>query len=58
VLWAPKKLVLETVITDPEAREFLGRVGESLELDNEVRADMKAFVLANVHADSADATYG
>ena len=43
-----KKLVLE-VITDPEAREFLGRMGECLELENEVRADMKAFILSNVY---------
>jgi len=53
-----KKPVLEKVISDPEARELLGRVGESLELEDEVRADMKAFVLSKVYAESADVTCG
>ena len=53
-----KKKVLEKVITDPEARELLGRVGGRLELEDEVRADMKAFVLSNVYVESADVTCG
>ena len=53
-----KKPLLEKVITDPEARELLGRVGESLELEDEVRADMKAFVLSKIYAESADVTCG
>ena len=35
-------------MTDPEARELLGRVGENLELEDGVRADIKAFVLSIV----------
>ena len=53
-----KKPVLEKVITDPEARELLGRVGENLELEDEVRADMKAFVLSYVYGENADVTCG
>ncbi|KAJ8356940.1 hypothetical protein SKAU_G00197340 [Synaphobranchus kaupii] len=53
-----KKKVLEKVMTDPEARELLERVGESLELEDEVRADMKAFVHSIVYAESADVTCG
>ena len=45
-----KKPVLEKVITDPEARGLLGRVGESLELEDEVRSDMKTFVLSKIYA--------
>ena len=41
-----KKKVLEKVMVVAEARELLGRVGESLELKDEVRADMKTFVLS------------
>ena len=53
-----KKQMLQKVITDPEARELLARVGESLELEAGVRADMKAFVLVNVYGDSADGSCG
>ena len=53
-----KKQVLQKVITDPEAKDLLGRVGESLELDDVVRADMKAFVLAKVYGESTDFTCG
>ena len=45
-----KKPVLEKAITDPEARGLLGRVGESLELEDEVRSDMKTFVLSKIYA--------
>ena len=40
------KPVLKKVMMDPEARELLGRVGESLELEDDVRADVQAFVLS------------
>ncbi len=53
-----KKRSLQKVINDPEARELLGQVGESLELRDEVKADMKAFVFSKVYAESADATFG
>ena len=43
---------------DPEARELLVRVGQSLQLDDEVRTDMTAFVLSNVYAKSEDFTCG
>jgi hypothetical protein len=33
-------------------------VGESFELEDEVRADMKTFVLSNIYAESADVTCG
>ena len=36
------------MISDPEARELLERAGESLELRNKVKADMKTFVLSKV----------
>ena len=36
-----KKPVLEKVMMDPDARELLGRVGESLEMEDDVRADIE-----------------
>ena len=53
-----KKKLLEKVIVNAEARELLGRVGESLKLKDEVRADMKAFVLSIVYGQSANVTCG
>ena len=53
-----KKKVLEKVKINSEARELLGRVGESLELKHDVRADMKAFVLSVIYAESADVSCG
>jgi len=50
-----KKQVLQKVITNPQARELLVlvRVGEIMELDEEVRSDRKAFVLWIVYAENA-----
>jgi hypothetical protein len=53
-----KKKVWEKVKINSEARELLGRVGESLELKHDVRADMKAFVLSVIYAESADVSCG
>ena len=44
-----KKKLLQQVISDPEARELVERAGESLELWNKVKADMKTFVLSKVY---------
>ena len=43
---------------DPQAREHLGRVGESLELKDEVKADMKAFILSKVYGENIALTCG
>jgi len=40
---------LQKVISDPEARELLGGVGESLELRDYVKATMKTFVLSKIY---------
>ncbi|CAL8398418.1 unnamed protein product [Arctogadus glacialis] len=53
-----KEKVWEEVKINSEARELLGRVGESLELKHEVRADMKVFVLSVIYAESADVSCG
>lgn len=53
-----KKKVMETVISDPEARKLLGRIGESIDLEDSIRADMKTFVLSCIYGESADATCG
>ncbi|KAL8563613.1 hypothetical protein ACOMHN_024714 [Nucella lapillus] len=53
-----KKTVMETAMTNLEARELLKRVGESLDLENSVKADMKSFVLSSIYGESADATCG
>ena len=53
-----KKLVLKKMINDSGARELLGRVGERLELQDSVKADMKAFVISNIYGESADVTCG
>src|SRR5437867_2816456 len=44
-----KKPVLQKVMNDPEARELLVRVGENLQLEEEVSANMKAFVLSKIY---------
>ena len=53
-----KKKVMARVISDPEARELLGRIGERIDLEDSIRADMKTFVLSCIYAESADATCG
>ena len=49
---------MEKVMTNPETRQLLRRVGENLVLEDRVRAEMKAFVLSIVYAESADVTCG
>ena len=51
-----KKVILEKVMTDPEARELLEQVGESPVLDDKVRKYMTVLVLSHVYAESADVT--
>ena len=58
ILWAREKPVLSKIINDLDASELLKRVGEDVELDDEVRADMKAFVICNVYAESGDVSCG
>jgi hypothetical protein len=43
--------VLQKVVSDPDARQLLLRVDESLELEDEVTADIKAFVLSKIYAE-------
>jgi len=50
---ATAKKLLQKLISDAETRQLLGRVGESLELRDGVRADMKAFVLSKVYSENA-----
>jgi hypothetical protein len=50
--------VLSKVINDPDASELLKRVGEDMELDDKVRADMKAFVICYMYAESGDVSCG
>ena len=53
-----KKPLLQKLMKDPEARELLRRVGESLELKDEVKADMKAFILSKVYGEDIALTCG
>ena len=46
-----KKPLLQKLMKDPEARVLLGQVGESLELKDEVKADMKAFIFSKVYGE-------
>jgi len=50
--------MLEKVISDLEAREFLQQVGERLELRDEVKAAMKTFVLHTIYSENACVTCG
>ena len=50
--------MLQKVISDPEARELLGGVGESLELRDEVKATMKTFVLSKNYNEDTGVTCG
>jgi len=45
-----KKKLLQQVITESEARELLELAGESVELRNKVKTDMKTFVLSKVYS--------
>jgi hypothetical protein len=47
--------VLERVVFDFEARELLGRIGESIDLEDSIIADMNTFVLSCIYGESADA---
>jgi hypothetical protein len=51
VLKRPKRL-----ITDPDARELVARIGEGLKLLDTVRSGVKAFVLSKVYGATADVT--
>jgi len=53
-----KKKVLEKVITDAEAKEFLQQVGEKLELRDDVKAAIKTFVLHTTYSENAGVTCG
>ena len=53
-----KKKVMERVISDPKERGLLGGIGESIDLEDSIRADMKTFVLSCLFGESADATCG
>lgn len=53
-----KKKLLQKVISDPVARRLLGRVGESLELRDEVKSAMKTFVLYEIYSENAGVTCG
>ena len=53
-----KKKVLQKVISDSEARELLEQVGERLELQDEVKAAIKTFVLHTMYSENAGVTCG
>ena len=53
-----KKPLPQKLMKDLEARELLGRVGESLELKDKVKADMKAFILSKVYCEDNALTCG
>ena len=53
-----KKKLLAKVAKDLQARELLEQVGESLELDDNVRDQMKKFVLTYIYGGSGDVTCG
>ena len=50
--------MLQKVISDPEARELLGGVGESLELRDEIKATMKTIVLSKIYNEDTGVTCG
>ena len=52
------KKVMDRVISDPEARKLLERIGESIDLEDSIRANMKTFVLSCIYGGRADATCG
>jgi len=53
-----KKKLLQKVISDPVARRLLRRVGESLELRDEVKSAMKTFVLYEIYSENTGVTCG
>jgi len=53
-----KKKLLQKVISDPEARKLLERVGESLVLRDEVKQAMKTFVICVIYKESTGLTCG
>lgn len=53
-----KTKLLQKLISDPEARELLGRVGGSQELRDEVVTAMKTFVLYKIYNKNVNVTCG
>jgi len=53
-----KKKLLQKVISDPEARKLLRRVGDSLELRPEVKDDLKTFIRSKVYNKNAGVIFG
>lgn len=50
-----KRKSLKKVMSDPDARELLGRVGENLPLDD-ARDDMRSFVLSFIYGEGTSAS--
>ncbi|MCG8430912.1 MAG: hypothetical protein MJA29_07055 [Candidatus Omnitrophica bacterium] len=46
-----KEKILQKVVKDPEARKFLQRVGQNLDLEDDVREDMKTFVVCKIYGE-------
>jgi len=53
-----RKKLLQKVVSDPEARKLLGRVGDSLELRAEVKDDLKTFIRSKVYSKNAGVIFG
>ena len=53
-----KKKLLQKCGNDPESVELLGRVGVSLQLQDDTKADMRSFVLRHIYDEKPDVTCG
>ena len=49
--------MMERVISDPKARGLLGGIGESIDLEDSIRTDMKTFVLSCIYDESANTAW-
>ena len=48
------KTILDKTMRDPTALELLHRVGEGLDITNDVKANMKTFVISKIYSENGD----
>ena len=53
-----KTKIFKKCINDPQSRQLLQRVGENLQLQNDIKQEMKLFVLRNVYDECSNVTCG
>ena len=53
-----KTKIFKKCVNDPQLRQLLQRIGENLQLTNDIKQEMKLFVLRNVYDECSNVTCG